>query len=112
MSAGSVAHAVTVTAAVGTKPSPVKTSGGLTRGFTRDGGYATHMLADASALAHVPADLDDVESAPLMCAGVTTFNALRNAGARPGEVVAIPAWAASGISPCSSPRDRVFALLR
>lgn len=58
-------------------------------GLTHDGGYATHMLADVSALAHVPADLDDVESAPLLCAGVTTFNALRSAGARPGEVVAI-----------------------
>ena len=58
-------------------------------GVTRDGGYATHMLADASALAHVPDELDEVASAPLLCAGVTTFNALRNSGARPGDVVAI-----------------------
>jgi D-arabinose 1-dehydrogenase-like Zn-dependent alcohol dehydrogenase len=43
-------------------------------GVSRDGGYATHILALASALAHVPADLDAVESAPLLCAGVTTFN--------------------------------------
>jgi D-arabinose 1-dehydrogenase-like Zn-dependent alcohol dehydrogenase len=58
-------------------------------GITRDGGYATHMLADASALAHVPASLDAVESAPLMCAGITTFNAIRNSGARPGDLVAV-----------------------
>lgn len=58
-------------------------------GVTRDGGYATHMLAEASALAHVPAELDMVESAPLLCAGITTFNALRNCGAGPGDLVAI-----------------------
>ena len=58
-------------------------------GVTRDGGYATHMLAHVSALAHVPNDLDAVESAPLLCAGVTTFNALRNCGARPGDLVVI-----------------------
>jgi alcohol dehydrogenase len=58
-------------------------------GFSRDGGYATHMLAHASALARVPAELDSVESAPLLCAGITTFNALRHSGARGGELVAI-----------------------
>jgi D-arabinose 1-dehydrogenase-like Zn-dependent alcohol dehydrogenase len=58
-------------------------------GVTRDGGYATHMLAHASALARVPAELDPVESAPLLCAGITTFNALRNCGAGAGELVAI-----------------------
>jgi D-arabinose 1-dehydrogenase-like Zn-dependent alcohol dehydrogenase len=58
-------------------------------GVSRDGGYATHMLADASALARVPASLDSIESAPLLCAGITTFNALRNCGARPGDLVAI-----------------------
>jgi alcohol dehydrogenase len=58
-------------------------------GVTRDGGYATHMLADASALALVPDDLDAVESAPLLCAGITTFNALRNCGAGPGDLVVI-----------------------
>lgn len=60
-----------------------------TTGVTRDGGYATHMLVLASALAHVPETLDVVESAPLLCAGITTFNALRNCGARPGDLVAI-----------------------
>jgi alcohol dehydrogenase len=58
-------------------------------GVTRDGGYATHMVTQASALAHVPEALDSVESAPLLCAGITTFNALRHSGAGPGDLVAI-----------------------
>jgi alcohol dehydrogenase len=58
-------------------------------GVTRDGGYATHMLALTSALAKVPAALNAVESAPLLCAGVTTFNALRHCGAGAGDVVAV-----------------------
>ena len=58
-------------------------------GVSRDGGYATHMLAHVSALAHVPSDLDVVESAPLLCAGITTFNALRNCGAGAGDLVAV-----------------------
>jgi D-arabinose 1-dehydrogenase-like Zn-dependent alcohol dehydrogenase len=60
-----------------------------TTGLTRDGGYATHMLALTSALARVPSSLDAVESAPLLCAGITTFNALRNSGAGPGDLVAV-----------------------
>jgi D-arabinose 1-dehydrogenase-like Zn-dependent alcohol dehydrogenase len=47
------------------------------------------MVAPAIALASVPEGLSSVESAPLMCAGVTTFNALRNSGARPGDLVAV-----------------------
>jgi alcohol dehydrogenase len=58
-------------------------------GVSRDGGYATHMLALASAVVRVPDGLDTVESAPLLCAGITTFNALRNSGARPGDLVAV-----------------------
>jgi D-arabinose 1-dehydrogenase-like Zn-dependent alcohol dehydrogenase len=58
-------------------------------GVSRDGGYATHMLAHASALARVPAELDSVASAPLLCAGITTFNALRHCGAGAGELVAV-----------------------
>jgi D-arabinose 1-dehydrogenase-like Zn-dependent alcohol dehydrogenase len=58
-------------------------------GVTRDGGYATHMLADISALALVPDELDAIESAPLLCAGITTFNALRNCGAGPDDLVVI-----------------------
>jgi D-arabinose 1-dehydrogenase-like Zn-dependent alcohol dehydrogenase len=58
-------------------------------GVTYDGGYAEYMIAWPSALARVPADLPATDAAPLMCAGVTTFNALRNSGARPGDLVAI-----------------------
>src|SRR5579871_4978532 len=58
-------------------------------GVSRDGGYATHMVADISAVARIPASLDSVEAAPLLCAGVTTFNAIRNSGARPGDLVAV-----------------------
>ena len=58
-------------------------------GITYDGGYADYMIAPASAVASLPDELSAVEAAPLMCAGVTTFNALRNSGARPGDVVAI-----------------------
>jgi len=60
-----------------------------TTGVTYDGGYAEYMIAPASAVARMPADLPPAEAAPLMCAGLTTFNALRNSGARPGDVVAV-----------------------
>ncbi|MGH9867657.1 MAG: alcohol dehydrogenase [Candidatus Polarisedimenticolia bacterium] len=62
---------------------------GQVTGITFDGGYADFLLAPLSAVAAMPAGLGAVESAPLMCAGLTTFNALRNSGARPGDVVAI-----------------------
>jgi len=58
-------------------------------GITYDGGYAEYMIARAEALALVPSDLSSAEAAPLMCAGVTTFNCLRNSGARPGDLVAV-----------------------
>jgi D-arabinose 1-dehydrogenase-like Zn-dependent alcohol dehydrogenase len=58
-------------------------------GVTSDGGYADYMIAPAEALARVPEELSGVEAAPLMCAGVTTFNALRNSGARGGDLVAV-----------------------
>lgn len=58
-------------------------------GITSDGGYADYTIARAEALARVPEELSAVEAAPLMCAGVTTFNCLRNSGARPGDVVAV-----------------------
>ena len=61
----------------------------LVTGISHDGGYAEYMVAPATALARVPEGLDSVAAAPLMCAGITTFNALRNSGARPGEVVAV-----------------------
>ena len=58
-------------------------------GISYDGGYAEYMIAPAGALASIPEGLSAVDAAPLMCAGVTTFNSLRNSGARPGDLVAI-----------------------
>jgi D-arabinose 1-dehydrogenase-like Zn-dependent alcohol dehydrogenase len=58
-------------------------------GLTFDGGYAEYMLASAAALALIPKEISAVEAGPLLCAGVTTFNPLRNSGARPGDLVAI-----------------------
>jgi len=58
-------------------------------GINFDGGYADYLVAPAIALARVPDDLSPVEAAPLMCAGITTYNALRNTGARPGDLVAV-----------------------
>jgi len=58
-------------------------------GITGDGGYADYVIARAEALARVPAELTAVEGAPLMCAGVTTYNCLRNTSARSGDLVAV-----------------------
>jgi D-arabinose 1-dehydrogenase-like Zn-dependent alcohol dehydrogenase len=61
----------------------------LVTGITHDGGYAEYMISGAETLARVPEGMDPTAGAPLMCAGITTFNALRNSGARPGDVVAV-----------------------
>jgi D-arabinose 1-dehydrogenase-like Zn-dependent alcohol dehydrogenase len=58
-------------------------------GFDFDGGYAEYLIAPAAALAAIPDELPAEEAGPFMCAGVTVYNALRNSGARGGEVVAI-----------------------
>jgi D-arabinose 1-dehydrogenase-like Zn-dependent alcohol dehydrogenase len=58
-------------------------------GIDFDGGYATHVIVPAAALAAIPDDLPAEEAGPFMCAGVTVFNALRNSGARAGDVVAV-----------------------
>jgi D-arabinose 1-dehydrogenase-like Zn-dependent alcohol dehydrogenase len=58
-------------------------------GIAYDGGYAEYMVAPAGALALIPEGLSAVDAGPLMCAGITTFNSLRNSGARPGDLVAI-----------------------
>src|SRR5271166_1344940 len=58
-------------------------------GISYDGGYAPHVIAPVEALAHIPDALRPEEAAPLMCAGITTFNALRHSGAGPGNLVAI-----------------------
>jgi propanol-preferring alcohol dehydrogenase len=58
-------------------------------GISFDGGYAEYMVAPQEAVARMPDKLDPVDAGPLLCAGVTTFNALRNSGARPGDTVAV-----------------------
>jgi D-arabinose 1-dehydrogenase-like Zn-dependent alcohol dehydrogenase len=62
---------------------------GRITGVTTDGGYAEMLIAPAVAVARIPPTLGFAEAAPLLCAGITTFNALRNAGARPGDLVAV-----------------------
>ena len=64
-------------------------TGAQVTGISFDGGYGDYLVAPATALARVPAELPAPDAAPLMCAGVTTFNALRNSGARPGDLVAV-----------------------
>src|SRR5712692_99743 len=58
-------------------------------GISYDGGYAEYMLVPQEALAHVPDQLKAAEAAPLLCAGITTFNALRHSVAKPGDLVAV-----------------------
>lgn len=58
-------------------------------GISYDGGYADYMIAPFEALAAIPDDLKAAEAAPLLCAGITTYNALRNSGARAGDTVAV-----------------------
>ena len=61
----------------------------LIPGLTYDGGYAEYIVAPASAIAAVPDSLKSLDAAPLLCAGITTFNALRNSGAKPPDTVAV-----------------------
>jgi D-arabinose 1-dehydrogenase-like Zn-dependent alcohol dehydrogenase len=58
-------------------------------GISYDGGYQQYMLASVEALTAIPESLNDVETAPLLCAGITTYNALRHSGALPGDLVAV-----------------------
>jgi len=58
-------------------------------GISYDGGYQQYMIAPANALVAMPDGLNDVEAAPLLCAGITTYNALRHSGAMPGDLVAV-----------------------
>jgi propanol-preferring alcohol dehydrogenase len=61
----------------------------VTLGVTMDGGYAELMIAEARGIAAIPDELSSAEAAPLLCAGITTYNALRNAGLRGGDLVAV-----------------------
>src|SRR5579863_2923556 len=58
-------------------------------GISYDGGYQQYMVAPESALTAMPEGLSDVEAAPLLCAGITTYNSLRHSGAMPGDLVAV-----------------------
>jgi D-arabinose 1-dehydrogenase-like Zn-dependent alcohol dehydrogenase len=58
-------------------------------GISYDGGYQQYMLAPVEALVAIPESLSDVDAAPLLCAGITTYNALRHSGAMPGDLVAV-----------------------
>ena len=58
-------------------------------GISYDGGYAQYVVVPVEALAAIPESLSDVDAAPLLCAGVTTFNSLRHSGALPGDLVAV-----------------------
>jgi D-arabinose 1-dehydrogenase-like Zn-dependent alcohol dehydrogenase len=58
-------------------------------GISFDGGYAEFLVVPSAAVARIPEKMDAAEAGPLLCAGVTTFNALRNSGARPGDTVAV-----------------------
>src|SRR5438445_12762898 len=58
-------------------------------GVTVDGGYAEMMIAESRGIASIPDELSSADAAPLLCAGITTYNALRNAGLRGGDVVAV-----------------------
>jgi D-arabinose 1-dehydrogenase-like Zn-dependent alcohol dehydrogenase len=58
-------------------------------GVTHDGGYADYVVVPAESVARIPAELGAVEASPLLCAGVTTYNSLRNLGARAGDTVAV-----------------------
>src|SRR6267154_391639 len=58
-------------------------------GVTTDGGYAEVMIAESRGIASIPDELTSAEAAPLLCAGITTYNALRNAGLRGGDLVAV-----------------------
>jgi propanol-preferring alcohol dehydrogenase len=58
-------------------------------GITYDGGYAEYVVVPQEAVAAIPDELSPIDAAPLLCAGITTYNALRNSGARPGDIVAV-----------------------
>src|SRR6516164_3708412 len=58
-------------------------------GISYDGGYQQYMVAPLEALTAIPEGLSDAEAAPLLCAGITTYNALRHSGALPGDLVAV-----------------------
>ncbi len=67
----------------------INCSSGKITGISFDGGYGEYMVVPQEALARIPEGIDDTAAAPLLCAGITTFNALRHSGAGPGDLVAV-----------------------
>ena len=91
-----------------------RTNQPITGAFT-EGGYAEMTIARASALAAIPDELEPADAAPLLCAGLTTFNSLRNSGARPGDLVAVLAISGLGhlaLQYANSAGLRVVAIAR
>jgi hypothetical protein len=72
-------------------------------GISYDGGYEEYMLAPVEALVSIPDSLSDIDAAPMLCAGVATYNALRHAGALPGDLVAVQGIGGLGPSEFNSP---------
>jgi D-arabinose 1-dehydrogenase-like Zn-dependent alcohol dehydrogenase len=68
-------------------------------GISYDGGYQQYMVAPVEALVAIPESLNDTEAAPLLCAGVTTFNALRRSGSLPPDLVAVQGVGAIEVTP-------------
>ena len=104
-SAGTAATAATATPAAAATSVSAASAAQVT-GITYDGGYADYMIAPAVALARIPDGLSAVEAAPLMCAGVTTFNALRHSGAQAGRPRRRPRASAASATSASSSRRR------
>lgn len=71
------------------KGSFINCKNGQIAGISYDGGYAEYLVVPQQAAARIPDQLDAVDAGPLLCAGITTYNALRNSGARPGDTVAV-----------------------
>ena len=81
-------------------------------GISYDGGYEDYMVAPVEALAAVPDELSSAEAAPLLCAGITTYNSLRHSGARPGDLVAILGVGGLGHLGVQFARFRTVAIAR
>jgi len=77
-----------------------------------DGGYAEYMIANAEAVAAIPDDLPADQAAPLLCAGITVYNSLRNSGARGGDLVAVQGIGGLGHLGIQYARQMVFARLQ
>lgn len=81
-------------------------------GVTADGGYAEVMIAEARAISSVPDELTSADAAPLLCAGMTAYNPLRNAGLRVGDPVAVQASVAPAILASSEAADAYARMMQ